>query len=136
MISHVLTYLKANFMAASVVVIVLLFAGWFIVQFPFVWVYGLFNPEYFSKWVQNIGFSFAQLGNAQMYPTLNLFVKEGEGKKFGDDIDESISHVSGVIRHEGRYRLFAWPIVWLHNYTYKVLGISADHLNDARLKQQ
>ena len=75
----------------------------------------------------------AQSGNAQMYPTLNLFVK---GDDFGKDIDESISHVSGVVKHEGRYKYLGRVLSNAHNWVYKVLGLSDNHLEEARKNAQ
>ncbi len=112
-----------------------IYFGWFWLQYPILFIYGMFKPDYFKRWVKQLGYSQSQSGNAQMYPTLNLFVKRGLGKKFGDDIDESISHVSGVIKHEGRYNTLGRRLAAAHNGVYRLFGVK-DHLEDARLNEQ
>ena len=127
-------WIKYFLLLLAIGAIQVIYLGWFVCSLVVVIVKSVGNADYLRIYVKKLGYSQSQNGNSQMYPILNLFVKKG-GKMFGDVLNDSISHVSGVIRHEKRYKKVGLVLANLHNYIYKLLG-DEDHLEESRQREQ
>jgi hypothetical protein len=132
--------LKVIAVIAGIIVIHLSYAVLYLVNIPCVIYRVLKQPKAsrmkeFLDWNYNSAFSIDQTGSAVFYPLFNLFLKNEEGKTFGDP-DETISHVSGVIRRESNYNMLGLMLSNFHNWFYRAFLNEADHLEMAANNKQ
>lgn len=132
--------LKVIAVILGIVTMHLAYLSLYLVNIPCVIYRALRQPkslrmEEFLAWNYNSAFSIDQTGSAVFYPLFNLFLKNENGKTFGDP-DETISHVSGVIRRENNYNKLGLILSNFHNWIYKTFLNEADHLEMAANNKQ